>query len=139
MAPTTNTERQPNERHLPGRCTACGQGFRALNPAWTQCRACYWADRTGQSPVDPRAAKRPAGRELPDGSHRTAAPAVPRFARSRDKAKGRAATLRLMALATRDPLAKRALRARAYDLEHEPPTVVNAASSFFLNLRGEVA
>lgn len=118
MAPTSNPERQPNERPQPGRCTTCGHGFRALDPAWTQCRTCYWAARTAQAAIDPRAAARAAGRELADGAFRPAAPTVPRFDRARDRAKGRATTLRLLALATADPVAKRQLRARAYDLMH---------------------
>lgn len=118
MAPNAKTERQPNDSPLPGRCTSCGHGYTPLRREWTQCRPCYWAARTGQSPVDPRAALRPAGRERPDGRFVPAAPNLPRMARERNKAKGRAQTLRLLAIVTRDPVAQRQLRARAYDLTH---------------------
>jgi hypothetical protein len=140
MAPKTPNQEPTNDRPTPGRCTTCGHGFRPLQPTHTQCRACYYQTRRTSGVLDARSGKAAAGRELPNGAWRAAAPTDTRAYKAPDRAKGRASTLRLQALASERQA--RDLRAAAYDLEHahthEARTWQNALTAYLLNTRGEV-
>lgn len=144
MALTTPSRHPTIDRPIPGRCASCGLGFTAVNPTHTLCRPCWFASRSVSGVVDPRAGKAAAGRELPNGAWRAAAPADTRAFKAPSEAKGRAATLRLQALAAERQA--RELRAEAFDVERgRVPAApggaawLDAINAFLGTQRGEVA